>query len=155
MSYILSLTILIGCGIPSRLVTVIGVEDQASHLNALAGRDVVRGGRVGERGVRDAAGAAVGLGVEALDEEDLLGGQAVLVEPAVARAVADAQGLAAAVRVDEGDGDELLFADRRGLGDSQRVSQHGLDRAPYVDDLDAPLEKLRGFLGGEMVRHAG
>ena len=84
------------------LVPVIGMKHQGAHLDALAGRDIgALGGGVHEGGVGDAAGAAVGLAVEALDEENLGGREGVLVEPALGGGVADRKGLAAARRIDE------------------------------------------------------
>lgn len=130
------------------------MEDQGPHLDALAGRDVVPGPGVGEGGVGHAAGAAVGLGVEALDEQDLLGREPALVVPAVAVGVPDRERLPLAVRVDEGDGDEVGLGDRVRVGDGERVPEHRPDRPPHVDDLHAALEELGRLLGRQVVRDA-
>lgn len=83
-------------------VPVLGMEYQSAHLDALAGRDIgALGRRVHEGAVGDAAGAAVGLAVEALDEQDLGGRETVLVEPALVRVMADRKGLAAPCGIDE------------------------------------------------------
>lgn len=130
------------------------MEHKAAHLNTLARRRIRRRARVDERRVRDAARAAIRLAVEALDQEDLLRRQSTLVVPALARGVADGEGLALAVGVDEADGHELVLADAAGVGDGEGVPLDAADGPPHVDDLHAALEELGGLLGGQVVRHA-
>lgn len=130
------------------------MEHQRPHFDALPRGHVVAGARVHERRVRDASRAAVRLGVEALDEQDLLGREALLVVPAVAVGVAHGEGLALARGVDERDGDEVVLADRVRVRDRQRVPLHRRDRPPHVDDLHPALEQLRGLLRRQVVRHA-
>lgn len=59
----------------------------------------------------DAARAPVRLRVEALDQQHLLRREFALVVPSMRWRVAHREGLALAVRVDERDRDELVFAD--------------------------------------------
>lgn len=122
------------------------MEDEAADLDALAGRSVRLRAGVDEGGVGDAAGAAVGLAVEALDEEDLLRGEATLVVPAMGRGVAYGEGLALACGVDEADGHELFLTDAARVRDGQGVPLHRADRPPDVDDLHTAFEQLRRLL---------
>jgi hypothetical protein len=80
----------------------------------------------------------------------------VLVVPPVGRVVPDAERLAPAIRVDEGDADQVPLGDGAGVGDGERVAQdRGADEGPpHVDDLDAAPEQPRGLVRGQVVRHA-
>jgi hypothetical protein len=69
------------------------------------------------------------------------------------RIVLDGIRLASAVRVNQLHNHQVLVVDTASLRDGQRVALHGLDGAPDVDDLDASLEQLVGFVR-KMVRHA-
>lgn len=142
-------------GLPRPLVPIFGVEDQAADLDALTRGGVGLGARVHEGRVRDPPGPPVRLAIEALDQEDLLGRQPLLVVPALGGRVAHRERLALARGVDEPDGHELVLADAVGVGDGERVALDGLDGPPHVDDLHAALEELGGLLGGEVVGHAG
>lgn len=104
--------------------------------------------------MRHTTRAPIRLGVEALDEQDLLGREPVLVVEAVLGVVRDAQSLAATIRIDEADGHEVGLGHRRGVGHGQGVPKHGLDGPPDVDDLHAAPEERVGFLG-QVVRHPG
>lgn len=59
------------------------VKDQSPDLNALPSREVIVGPAVDKCRVRHPPGAPVGLGVEALDQDDLLRRDAVLEIPLV------------------------------------------------------------------------
>lgn len=72
--------------------------------------------------------------------------------PLVVRVVLDTQSLAFAMGEDERDWNEVLgwvntpiIAQRKGP-----VQRWDLNGAPDIDDLEALLEKLRGFIGGKM-----
>lgn len=131
------------------------MEDQAADLDALTRGGIGLGARVHERRVRDPPGPSVRLAIKALDQEDLLGSQPLLVVPALRGRMSHRERLALARRVDEPDGHELVLAYAVRVGDGERVALHGLDGPPHVDDLHAALEELGGLLGGEVVGHAG
>ena len=122
------------------------MEDQGPDLDGLA-TVVVDVLGVDESGVGDAPGAAVELGVVALDQGDLVDVLAVQVVPLVLGVGADGVGLALAGGVDQADADEVGVRDAVGVGDGEGVLEDLLDRPPHVDDLVARLEKLVGFGG--------
>lgn len=63
----------------------------------------------------------------------------------------DGKGLAGAVRVDEGHGQEVRFRHRGGVRDGEGVLKDRLDGPPDVDDLVAAFEGEGRFIGGEVV----
>lgn len=130
------------------------VEDQSPNLNALSGREVIVGPAVDKCRVRHPPGAPVGLGVEALDQDDLLWRNAVLEIPLVFLIREHSICPTVAIGIDESEGDQVLLGHRIGFGQGQRVAENLLDGAPDVDDLDAALEELGCFLR-QMVRDSG
>jgi len=76
------------------------------------------------------------------------------IKPAVIRVVADAIGLAHAVRIATLGADQVLRSEAAGVGDGEGI---GLDRlirrAPHLDDREAPLQQGFGFVG-QQIAHA-
>ena len=132
----------------SRLILV---EHEGADLDALPSI-IIRVGGVAERSVGDTPRAAIELGVEALDQGDLVGLLAVEEVPLMVRVGAHGEGLALAGRVNEADGDEVGLRDTVGVRDGERVLQDLLDRPPYVDDLVARLQEPVGLVG-QVVWH--
>lgn len=130
------------------------MEDQAANLDTLARGGVRLVGGISKGRVRDTSGATIRLAVEALDQEDFLRRQPLLVVPALARRVAHPERLALAVRVDQPDGHEFFLAHAVRVGYGQGIPLDRLDGSPDIDDLHPALEELGGFLGGKVVRHA-
>lgn len=110
------------------------MEDESADLDTLT-RVVVDMGGIAESGMGDPACAAVELGVETLDQRDLVGLLAVEEVPLVVRIGPHRQRLALARWVDQSYGDEVRVRDRVCVGHGERVLEDLLDRAPHVDDL--------------------
>lgn len=85
--------------------------------------------------------------VEALDEQDVLGRHAVLVEPSVVRVVADDPRLAHKVVLGHLGAHEVSVGHGSSIGHGDGVLENGLNRPPHVDDLVTPLDQLIGLVG--------
>ena len=124
-----------------------GCATRCSHV-ARIGR---RGG-IGEGAMGCKPGAPVGLRIEALQQQYLVGGHLRHIEPLMIRIVFDRIGLTDAMRIDQIRSDEVVWFDRAGIADRQRrVEQRSLDRPPQIDDLHPALQELIGLVGEEIA----
>src|ERR1041385_8945357 len=129
-------------------------EGERPRLDAPARRRPRRRVGVVERAVRGEASAPVLRRIEYLEDERLVAPHPREIEPAVIRVVADAVGLAHAVRIAALGADQVPRGEAARIGDRERI---GLDRlvcrAPHLNDGEAPLEERVRFVRQE-VAHA-
>jgi len=111
----------------ARLFTI---EYQSPNLNALSRVPVLVGGIL-EGGVGRSSRHRC-VGVEALDEHDLVCRLGILEEPTVGRIRLDGPRLTLMVGIYYLCSDEIAFAYRPGVGDGQRILEYGPDRAPEL-----------------------
>ena len=92
---------------------------------------------------------AIFLGVEALDERDLVRGLVRQVVPLVVRVVLHAEGASLAVRIDVAHGDKVVLrVEVAPVGYRERlVRDRVVDRPPDVDDPHPALEEAFRILG--------
>src|SRR6266850_7566961 len=129
-------------------------ESERPRLDALARRRARRRGRIDERAVRGEARAAVLGRIEYLEYQRLVAPHQRKIEPAVIRVVADAVGLAHAVRIAALGADQVPGGEAARVRDGERVRLDRLvDRAPHLDDGEAPLQQGFGF-ARQQVAHA-
>ena len=120
------------------------MEHQTAHLNRLP-RVIIHSRRIDESGMWHSPCSPIQLGVETLDQCDLLRGLAVQEIPLMIAVGSHSQRLALSILVDEGNTDKVRVWDRVGIRDSERVFVDGLDGSPYVDDLIPGLEETVRF----------
>ena len=143
---------------------VILMKHQSPNLNALPDGDILPVSiRIHKRRMRHPPRPPIRLGIEALDQQHLLGRQATLIIPPVRIIMPHLQRLAPArlrLTVDEARGDEVRVGHRVRVGDGEGVPLDRRDGPPHVDDLHPALEQLvrlvrevvrdpreRGFVG--------
>ncbi|MBL9035394.1 MAG: XRE family transcriptional regulator [Rhodospirillaceae bacterium] len=128
---------------------------QRPAFDALAPGRARHGRRVVEGGVRGEAGAAVLRRIVALDQQRLVRPQRGEIEPAMRRVVGDAVDLAGAVGIDKIGGDEIRWLCAARIGEGERRVGHGAgDRAPDIDDGEAPAERVRRIRRRQQVADA-
>jgi hypothetical protein len=137
---------------PALLMPLVLVEHQRAQLDALARRGIRWRGGIGEGAMRREPGAAIGLGIETLQQQDLVGRHFGYIEPLMVGIVLDRIGLADAIWIDQVGSNEISGFYRAGIAHRQwRVEQRPLDRPPEIDDLDPAFQEFLGLIWQEIA----
>src|SRR5262245_10222056 len=101
-----------------------------------------RGGGLGECRVGGETATSMGLGIIALEQQDLICPHLWYVEPAVLPIERHRVGLSNTIWIDEIGGNELLALDSPSVADGERrIAQGPTDWTPQVDDLHAAVQQ--------------